>query len=149
MQRIRKFIHFRKHSLRSCKGTTTLKKFLSMIRRHFTAFPEETYLYATDTTPSGTDTQMASTYFIPSPLYKLKLTDCTTQKTREMIFNELEGAYKFMKEVLNREDVKQLIARLQDTNKLHSIEYIRRSIYNDLCYEYRMDGLRMYVTLYK
>lgn len=92
---------------------------------------------------------MASTCSIHSPVYKLKIYDSTTQKTREMIFNELEGAYKFMKEVLNREDVKQLIARLQDTNKLHSIEYIRRSIYDDLCYEYRLDGFRMYITLYK
>jgi len=145
MQRIRKFIHFRKPSLRSCRVPTTLTKFISMIRRHFTAFPEETYLYATDTTPSVIDTPMASTYSIHSPLYKLKIYDSTTQKTREMIFNELEGAYKFMKEVLNREDVKQL----QDTNKLHSIEYIRRAIYDNLCYEYRLDGFRMYITLYK
>jgi hypothetical protein len=109
-----------------------------MIGRHFTAFPEETYLYATDT-------PMASTYSVNSPLYKLKIYDSTTQKNREMIFNELEGAYKFMKEILNREDMKQI----QDSNKLHSIEYIRRSIYNDLCYEYRLGGVRMYITLYK
>lgn len=78
-----------------------------------------------------------------------------------------------MKEVLNRKDVKEHIARLRESKSLAhprtsfylqygdldtplpSVQQLRKSIYEDLWYEYRLgssDGagcLRMYVTLYK
>jgi hypothetical protein len=173
MQRIRRFLHSKNPLSSSCRESTTLTKFISMIHRHFTASPEETYLSATDITPSGTDTPMASTYFIHKSLYKLKIYDSLTNKNREIVFNEIEGAHKFMKEVLNRKDVKEHIARLRESKRLAhpktsfylqygdldtplpSIQQLRNSVYEDLWYEYRLgssDGagcLRMYVTLYK
>ena len=173
MQRIRRFLHSKNPLSSSCKEPTTLTKFISMLRQHFTAYPEETYLSVTDITPSGIDIPMASTYFIHKSLYKLKIYDTLTNKNREIVFNEIEGAHKFMKEVLNRKDVKEHIARLRESKRLAhpqtsfylqygdldtplpSVQQLRKSVYEDLWYEYRLgssDGagcLRMYVTLYK
>ena len=173
MLRIRRFFHSKRPLESSCKESTTLIKFISMIHRHFTASRGETYLYATDITPSGTDTPMASTYFIHKSLYKLKIYDTITNQNREIVFNEIEGAHKFMKEVLNRKDVKEHISHLRDSKRiahpqtsfylkygdldipLASVGEIRKCIYEELWYEYRLgpsEGpgcFRMYLTLYR
>ena len=114
-----------------------------------------------DVSPSSIDIQMANTYSTCKPAYKLNIYETVADYPREIIFNELEGVHKFMKEVLNRKYVKVYISYLREDKRctenhfgknhkdlysyygdvdtpLHSVEEMRKIILEDLVYEYRL-----------
>ena len=63
---------------------------------------------------------------IVSKMYQLNIYDARTTCHRNLRFNSVDAAVRFIKEVLNQKDMKLYVARLQESKKLDKAEFGKR-----------------------
>ena len=56
-------------------------------------------------------------------MYRVDYYDTSTGRLSKPIFNSIDAAYKFIIELLNREDVKNYIRHLRNSKKVHALNY--------------------------